>query len=168
MMMGLQPKNTFKSSIWGWTKNSPNLYSKWVHSIFPIDSLPEAGTEGHTGTERDRDRDREGWTETGTEREGQGGGQRGRDSTAGTAQQLLSLGKLRDSRSRGIPELWVEAQSSAAPTLGWTHWRPKSVPTHQEMLWWHLPRSVAFVAAVAISKYYYCQFFRLSLRIKIL
>lgn len=42
MMISLQAKNSFKSSIWGWTKNSSNPYSKWVHSIFLIDSFPKA------------------------------------------------------------------------------------------------------------------------------
>lgn len=42
MMIVLQTKSTLKISIWGWTKNSSNLYYEWVHHIFLIDYVPEA------------------------------------------------------------------------------------------------------------------------------
>lgn len=101
---------------------------------------------------------RDGQGYKGTERDTQGHGQHGRDS-----QHVLTQGKVWDCRpcrprSQRTPGIWVDPQSSSVLTLGWTCSRLESVTTRQEMLWCHLPRSAVFVAAVAISKYYYFQF----------
>lgn len=77
-----------------------------------------------------------------------------RDGHGRDRQHVLSQGRWGVQTPR---DPWG-SQGSSALTLGWTCCRLESVTTPQEMLGCHLPRSVVFVVAVTISKYYYFQF----------